>query len=78
MHAPNQNHARSQNNVALIGCQKIGSCDYTNHVYNQPKSFTQSECIMLTAKFMHTGKVMHTTKIIHLTKKHAHRVHQKL
>ena len=78
MHAPNQNHTRSQNNVALAG-KKLGVVIIQiMYAGNQLKSFTQSECIMLTAKFMHTGKIMHTTKIIHLTKKHAHRVHPKL
>ena len=40
MHAHNRNHERSQNNKCGIGLQKIGSCDYSNHVCNQPKSFT--------------------------------------
>ena len=38
-HAHNQNHERSQNN----GWQKNGRCDYTNHEYNQPRSFTRSK-----------------------------------
>ena len=54
-HAHNQNHTRSQNNVACW--QRIGSCECTNHANNQPKSFTQSECIMITAKFIHTAKL---------------------
>ena len=53
-HAHNQNHEHSQNN----GWQKIGRCDYTNHVHKQPAKIIHTIKMMLTTKFIHAVKIM--------------------
>ena len=64
MHAPNQNHTRSQNNVALAG-KKLGVVIIQiMYAGNQLKSFTQSESCSQRTKFMHTGKIMQAFSIV--------------